>query len=101
MPIYEYTCEKCQATEEILQNFGEDSPDLCPTCKARGSLKRAVSHSAFHLKGGGWYKDLYSSSKEPVNKENETKKAAPVEEKKDKLDKADKPEKVVKKDTSD
>lgn len=63
MPIYEYTCEKCHSVQEILQKIDEDTPDLCPKCQAHGSLKKVVSSSAFHLKGGGWYKDLYSSNK--------------------------------------
>ncbi len=63
MPIYEYACEKCQKTTELLQKVGEDSPELCPMCGTSGTLKKVVSNSAFHLKGGGWYKDLYSSTK--------------------------------------
>lgn len=63
MPIYEYFCEACQKTAEILQKFDEAPPRECPECGARDSLKKAVTTSAFHLKGGGWYKDLYSSSK--------------------------------------
>ena len=31
----------------------------CPECK-ESMLKRKTSISAFHLKGGGWYKDGYS-----------------------------------------
>ncbi len=63
MPIYEYACEECHAKEEILQKFGEETPEVCPNCHAQGTLKKTVTSSAFHLKGGGWYKDLYSSSK--------------------------------------
>jgi putative FmdB family regulatory protein len=63
MPIYEYICHKCDAVEEVLQKIGDDAPARCPACGALGSLSKAVSNSAFHLKGGGWYKDLYSSPK--------------------------------------
>ena len=63
MPIYEYACDKCHQVEEILQRIGEDSPLSCPRCGAHNSLTKVVSNSAFHLKGGGWYKDLYSSTK--------------------------------------
>ncbi len=63
MPIYEYACEQCQKTTEILQKIDEDSPEECPACGASGSMKKVVSNSAFHLKGGGWYKDLYASTK--------------------------------------
>jgi putative FmdB family regulatory protein len=34
----------------------------CPACKAP-RLERLISSTSFQLKGGGWYKDLYSSSK--------------------------------------
>lgn len=63
MPIYEYSCDKCHERQEVLQRVGDSAPELCPQCGARDSLHRVVSSSAFHLKGGGWYKDLYSSTK--------------------------------------
>jgi predicted nucleic acid-binding Zn ribbon protein len=34
----------------------------CPKCKKR-KVEKLISQTAFLLKGGGWYKDLYSSSK--------------------------------------
>jgi putative FmdB family regulatory protein len=64
MPIYEYACEKCHEKQEFIQKFGEDAPEICLKCHAKGSLKKSVSNSTFHLKGGGWYKDLYASKKE-------------------------------------
>lgn len=65
MPIYEYICEKCHKKEEIIQRFGDEAPELCPACSARGTLKKTVTTGSFHLKGGGWYKDLYASTKKP------------------------------------
>jgi putative FmdB family regulatory protein len=63
VPIYEYTCEKCHAKAEIIHKVDEKPPEFCPKCHAKNTLKKAVTTSAFHLKGGGWYKDLYASSK--------------------------------------
>jgi putative FmdB family regulatory protein len=63
MPIYEYICEHCEEKAEIIQRVGEEGPEKCPNCATLKSLHKIVSNSAFHLKGGGWYKDLYSSSK--------------------------------------
>lgn len=63
MPIYEYSCEQCGETSEIIQKVDEEAPKKCPQCHANATLKKIVSNSAFHLKGGGWYKDLYSSTK--------------------------------------
>ena len=58
MPIYEYECEKCGARAEYLQSMSEPPKDTCEKCG--GKLTRVISSSGFILKGGGWYKDLYS-----------------------------------------
>lgn len=63
MPIYEYACEQCHTKEEIIQKLDDPAPLECPKCQAKGTLKKVVTSSSFHLKGGGWYKDLYSSNK--------------------------------------
>lgn len=67
MPIYEYFCEECNFTKEIMQKVSDPAPDKCSNCHKEGSLKKIISQSAFHLKGGGWYKDLYSSTKKNNN----------------------------------
>ena len=60
MPIYEYECDKCGAFE-VMQKISEAPLTECETC--HGPVHRLVSHhTSFQLKGGGWYKDLYSSS---------------------------------------
>lgn len=61
MPIYEYKCSSCQKIFEVFQRITEDPLTSCPDC--HGSVKKLVSMSAFHLKGGGWYADGYSSSR--------------------------------------
>jgi putative FmdB family regulatory protein len=58
MPIYEYECAKCKRQFEYMQSMSEPSKKKCEKCG--GKLERLISQSAFHLKGGGWYKDLYS-----------------------------------------
>src|SRR5689334_2380836 len=63
MPIYEYTCEKCGKTTDVLQKVNDPAPATCESCGAEGSLARQVSRTSFVLKGGGWYSDLYSSTK--------------------------------------
>lgn len=63
MPLFDYKCTNCGETLELLQKFNEATPGECPHCKAQNTLERLVSKSSFHLKGDGWYKDLYSSSK--------------------------------------
>jgi putative FmdB family regulatory protein len=61
MPIYEYQCKQCGKVFEYMQKMSDDPKTECEECS--GALERLISRSAFHLKGGGWYKDLYSSTK--------------------------------------
>jgi putative FmdB family regulatory protein len=61
MPIYEYACQKCGNVVEVFQKISDKGPGKCPKCG--GKLARVLSQTSFQLKGGGWYKDLYSSVK--------------------------------------
>ncbi|OKY75582.1 MAG: transcriptional regulator [Desulfobulbaceae bacterium DB1] len=61
MPIYEYECQKCKKVTEAWQSISDEPLTDCPDC--HGNLKKIISSSAFHLKGGGWYADGYSSCK--------------------------------------
>jgi len=61
MPIYEYLCTSCGYQFEEVQKFSEPSLEECLDC-GKNSAQRQVSMSSFHLKGGGWYKDGYSSN---------------------------------------
>ncbi len=60
MPIYEYECKSC-GRFEVMQKITEEPLQTCETCGSE--VHRLVSLSSFALVGGGWYKDLYSSSK--------------------------------------
>ena len=59
MPIYEYLCASCGYQFEEVQKFNDPPLEECSDC-GKNSARRQVSMSAFHLKGGGWYKDGYS-----------------------------------------
>jgi len=59
MPIYEYGCEQCGHTFELLQKVSDDPPGTCPSCGKDDGIKKLVSRTSFVLKGGGWYKDHY------------------------------------------
>ncbi|MBX5482173.1 MAG: zinc ribbon domain-containing protein [Myxococcaceae bacterium] len=63
MPIYEYVCSKCEKTQDVLQKVSDPAPTKCESCGAEGTLSRKVSRTSFVLKGGGWYADLYSSTR--------------------------------------
>src|SRR4051812_15730972 len=62
MPLYEYECQACGHQLEVQQRMADAALTKCPSC-GKDQLQKIISATAFHLKGGGWYKDLYSSSK--------------------------------------
>ena len=62
MPIYEYACAACGHEFEEWQKITDGPIKVCPKCKKR-KVERLISRSSFQLKGGGWYSDLYSTSK--------------------------------------
>jgi putative FmdB family regulatory protein len=60
---YEYACTACGHAWEAEQSISAAPLTECPHCH-EATAKRQVSGGAgFILKGGGWYADLYSSSK--------------------------------------
>ena len=62
MPIYEYECQACGHRFEEWQKMADEPIKVCPKCAAP-KVEKLISHTSFQLKGGGWYSDLYSSSK--------------------------------------
>jgi putative FmdB family regulatory protein len=62
MPVYEYLCKGCGHEFEREQRISDAPIKKCPSC---GALKarRQISRTSFVLKGGGWYSDLYGTSK--------------------------------------
>ena len=79
MPIYEYLCNSCGYEFEEVQKFSDPSLEECPDC-GRNSAERQVSMSSFHLKGGGWYKDGYSSNKSDSEKPGKDKSTSKTKE---------------------
>src|SRR3954468_19476442 len=61
MPVYEYECQVCHKEFEYQQRMSDPEKTICEACG--GELERLISRTAFQLKGSGWYKDLYSSTK--------------------------------------
>lgn len=50
MPIYEYRCDDCQGSFEVLTSFAErDKAQMCPACESR---KTRVLVSTFASLGG-------------------------------------------------
>lgn len=69
MPIYEYQCKDCKKTFEVFQKITDEPLTKCKDCG--GKISRLISETSFSLKGGGWYKDGYTSR---GNKSKEIKK---------------------------
>jgi len=55
MPIFDYKCEACGHTFDVLQKAGEGPLRKCPEC-GKLKLKKQLAAPNFHLKGSGWYK---------------------------------------------
>jgi len=62
MPLYELKCEKCNHIFEVIQKYDEPLP-ICENKECDGEIKKIVSKTSFALKGGGWFKDGYSTKK--------------------------------------
>jgi putative FmdB family regulatory protein len=58
--MYAYRCTACGAEEEHIQRFSDPPMTTCEACGGR--LEKLLSAAGFQLKGGGWYKDGYSSA---------------------------------------
>ena len=72
MPVYEYQCNACGHAFEEWQKITEAAIKTCPSC-AKDAVERLISQTAFMLKGGGWYKDLYSSGKAKPDSKSDSK----------------------------
>ncbi len=79
MPIYEYECEKCNATFETMQSVSAKPLKTCQGLgcndKDNGKVHRMVSASGFILKGSGWYTSDYPSEARKKGWESESKQA--------------------------
>jgi putative FmdB family regulatory protein len=76
VPIYEYLCEECGRISEVIQKLSDPGPRICTECGSK-KIARLVSRSAFQLKGGGWYADLYGSAKKGAKEGDAAPKAEP------------------------
>jgi putative FmdB family regulatory protein len=54
MPIYEYQCEACSKSTEVMQKSTDPAPATCESC-GKGPMVKQLSMSSFALKGTGWY----------------------------------------------
>jgi putative FmdB family regulatory protein len=85
MPLYEYKCDKCGKTFEVMQKFSDEPLATHPDCGGR--VEKLMSTSAFQLKGSGWYATDYgrggngSAKKDSEGKSGDKGESKPVESK--------------------
>ena len=58
MPIYEYKCEGCGETFEVIQKFADEPVTVHEKCG--GHVHRLMSAPFFQFKGSGWYVTDYA-----------------------------------------
>ncbi len=58
MPLYEYKCDACGATFEVIQRFSDPPVEKCRTCG--GPVRKLLSAPAIQFKGSGWYVTDYA-----------------------------------------
>src|SRR2546423_13761701 len=60
MPMYEYQCDACGKTFDVLQKFSDQQLSTHPECG--GHVRRLVSAPALQFKGSGWYVTDYAKA---------------------------------------
>ena len=73
MPIYEYHCDKC-GDFDVMQKITAKPLRKCPTCKSK--VNKLISHTAFQLKGTGWYVTDYANKGKPSQSEESSSKSS-------------------------
>lgn len=53
MPIYQYSCSKCNTSFDLRQGFDDDNVAACPKCKCKA--KRRFLPVPIIFKGSGFY----------------------------------------------
>ncbi|MEE9154191.1 MAG: FmdB family zinc ribbon protein [candidate division NC10 bacterium] len=71
MPIYEYQCDVCGHTFEVMQKFSDEPIEVCTRCS--GSVHRVLSAPGLVFKGTGWYVTDYASPERKKAMEGEKK----------------------------
>ncbi len=89
MPLYEYRCDNCGRTFEVIQKFSDPLAEHCPNC-GKGPVHKLLSSPAIQFKGTGWYvtdyakKDSVTATKAESNtleKKESEKKSEPAADK--------------------
>jgi putative FmdB family regulatory protein len=84
MPLYEYKCESCGKTFEVIEKFSDTPLEVHDDCG--GKVIRLVSPSALHFKGSGWYVNDYARSGNGSKGAKDTKDSKDAKDSKDSKD---------------
>ena len=61
MPTYDYKCDNCEHTFEVLQSIKDEPLKKCPNC-GKNKLKKQISGGAgLIFKGSGFYQTDYKN----------------------------------------
>ena len=72
MPLYEYQCQECGETHEVIQKMADPVYTICSACG--GALKKLISSPAIQFKGSGFYiTDYGKGNSGPAKKETPAK----------------------------
>jgi putative FmdB family regulatory protein len=64
MPIFDYQCQACSHSFDVLQKMNAAPLEDCPEC-GKPELRKMLSAPSFHLKGKGWQKSDDGPPKKP------------------------------------
>jgi len=53
MPVYVYSCEKCEDNKELVKSMSDPDPETCPDCGS--TIKRVFGVGGIQFKGKGFY----------------------------------------------
>lgn len=62
MPIYDYHCDSCAHSAEVLQKMSDAALTECPAC-GKSTFNKRISAAGFRLAGSGWYETDFKSGK--------------------------------------
>ena len=65
MPLYEYQCQECGETHEVVRRFSDPPYTTCSSCG--GPLKKLISAPAIQFKGSGFYITDYGKGGSKAN----------------------------------
>jgi putative FmdB family regulatory protein len=72
MPIFDFKCEACGYSKELLRKISDPILTECPECHKK-TFKKQVSAPSFQLTGSGWYVTDFKNKVKDNNSKTDTK----------------------------